>query len=333
MQLQAALQNPKRLQQLLQTALTKRQPLEESVQTNAYRVFNALGDGIEALTIDRFASVLVLSLYSKLEPQLEQTLLECVAEVYQPESIYVKRRPKEARIVANTERDLLAPEAAAWGVDTPELTVLESGRRFVIRAGGDLSVGIFLDMRLTRDWLQENIGSSRVLNCFSYTCGFGVAAALGGATRVVNLDLSRRVLDWGQENYKKNRLVPRDMDFIAGDTFDWFKRLTRREDKFDAVILDPPSFATSKHSRFSAASNYDDLVAQAVRLLEPHGLLLACCNHAKLSRLQFKKDLARGLERAGRGYNLIKSLRQSSLDFPVPTTAEAPLKVFALEVI
>jgi 23S rRNA (cytosine1962-C5)-methyltransferase len=331
--LETALQNPKHLEKLLLTARQKRQPLQTSRQTNAYRLFNAFGDGLDGITIDRFDTVLVVSLYQDLSPALETTLLEVVAAVHAPQSIYLKRRPKEARLLANSERETLAPEGAAWGMDTPELVVLESGRRFEIRPSGDLSVGLFLDMRQTRDWLGENIGSSRVLNCFAYTCGFGVAASLGGATRVVNLDLSRKVLDWGQANYRHNKLEARDMDFIAGDTFEWFKRFLRREDKFDAIVLDPPSFATSKHSRFSAASNYDDLVAMAAGLLEPHGLLLACCNHAKLSRLQFKKDIARGLERAGRGYNLIKSLHQSSTDFPVVDTAEAPLKVFALEVI
>jgi 23S rRNA (cytosine1962-C5)-methyltransferase len=331
--LEEVLQTPKRLETCLLAAKAKRQSLEQSRQTNAYRVFNGLGDGLDGITIDRFDALLVVSLYQDLAPELETRLLEVVAEVHQTNCIYLKRRPKEARIVSNTERESLAPEGAAWGEDSPELVVLESGRRFLIRPGGDLSVGIFLDMRLTRDWLQENIGSSRVLNCFSYTCGFGVAAALGGAGRVVNLDLSRKVLDWGVANYRHNNLEPKDMDFIAGDTFEWFKRFIRREDRFDAIVLDPPSFATSKHSRFSAASNYDDLVAAAASLLEPHGLLLACCNHAKLSRLQFKKDIARGLDRAGRGYNLIKSLHQSSIDFPVPETAEAPLKVLALEVI
>jgi 23S rRNA (cytosine1962-C5)-methyltransferase len=331
--LEQALQTPKQLETWLLAAKAKRSSLEQSRQTNAYRVFNGLGDGIDGITIDRFDCLLVVSLYQDLLPELETRLLEVVAEVHQPKSIYLKRRPKEARVLSNTERDTLAPEGATWGEDMPEVLVLESGRRFVIRPGGDLSVGVFLDMRLTRDWLQDNIGSSRVLNCFSYTCGFGVAAALGGAGRVVNLDLSRKVLDWGQANYRQNQLEPKDMDFIAGDTFEWLKRFARRDDKFDAIVLDPPSFATSKHSRFSASSNYDDLVAAAAALLEPHGLLLACCNHAKLSRLQFKKDIARGLDRAGRGYNLIKSLHQASTDFPVPEMAEAPLKVFALEVI
>jgi 23S rRNA (cytosine1962-C5)-methyltransferase len=321
------------LEQKLLAARTKRKSLQFSQDTNAYRLVNGIGDALEGLTIDRFADVLVVSLYDELSDNQELLFLETIAKVFAPKSIYLKRRPKEARVVSNTLRSDLAPQEAVWGAETLETTVLEHGVKYLIRPGGDLSVGIFLDMRDTRTWLSQNIGTSRVLNCFSYTCGFGVVASLAGSSRVVNLDLSRKVLDWGQENYLLNNLEPKDMDFISGDTFEWFKRFARRGDTFDAIILDPPSFATSKHSRFSAANNYDDLVYQAVQLLEPHGLLLTCCNQAKLSRLQFKKAITRGLDQAKRGYNLLKSLGQSGIDYPVPEIEEAPLKVFALEVI
>ena len=315
---------------LLEAAHGKRSRLQTATDTNAYRLVNGAGDDLEGLTVDRFAETLVVSLYNTdLEPQL----LESIAKVFAPQSIYLKRRPKEARVVASTHRSELAPLGAVWGLQTPEVAILEAGRRFLIRPGGDLSVGLFLDMRQTRNWLQQNIGSGSLLNCFAYTCGFGVAAALGGAGRVVNLDLSKKVLQWGQENYHLNSLEPHSIDFISGDSFEWFERFARRSDRFSAIILDPPSFATSRHSRFSAVSNYDQLVAQAVHLLEPGGLLLACCNHSKLSRLHFKKAIARGLEGSRRGYNLLKSLGQSNTDFPVLPTAEAPLKVFALEVL
>lgn len=333
MVLSAQIKNPEQLEQKLLEAKTRRKPLELRLDTNAYRLVNGMGDALENLTIDQFLDVLVVSLYEEIAQNQELMLLETIAKVFTPQSIYLKRRPKEARVVSNTQRPDLAPQTAAWGLDTPQITVLEQGVKYQIRPSGDLSVGIFLDMRETRTWLGQNIGTSRVLNCFSYTCGFGVVSSLAGSSRVVNLDLSRKVLDWGQENYRLNNLEPQDMDFISGDTFEWFKRFARRGDTFDAIILDPPSFATSKHSRFSAATNYHELVYQAVQLLEPHGLLLACCNHAKLSRLQFKKAIDQGLYQAKRGYNLLKSLGQSDIDYPVPEIEEAPLKVFALEVI
>ncbi len=319
------------LSERLLLATAKRETLAADPETTAYRLVNGVGDGLEGLTLDHFNGVLVASLYEDLAESQEDALIEVIATALQPRSLYLKRRPREARVVASTRRDELAPDAPASGDAVKELTVSENGVKYRIRPGGDLSLGLFLDMREPRAWLRHHVESRTVLNSFAYTCGFGAVATLGGSARAVNLDLSRRVLDWGEENYRLNALVPKRFDFIAGDVFDWFTRLSRREDRFGCVILDPPSFATSKFSRFSAAANYDELVERAASLLKPDGLLLACCNHAKLERRMFLAAIKRGLQRAGRGYNLLASLGQSETDFPVPDDLEPPLKVFALE--
>jgi 23S rRNA (cytosine1962-C5)-methyltransferase len=292
---------------------------------------NSSGDDIPDLSVDFFAGVLVASLYTELSEKQENTLLEVLAATFQPISIYLKRRPKEARHVANVDRDSLAPDAPAWGERVDELTILENGVKYLIRPGGDLSVGLFLDMREPRAWLKHHAAGKTVLNTFAYTCGFGLISSLNGATRAANLDLSRRVLDWGQENYRMNNLEPKRFDFIAGDVFDWLTRFSRRDDKFDVVVLDPPSFATSKQTRFSAASNYDELVTLASRIVSPDGILLACCNQAQLSKRNFYEQIKTGLKRAGRGFNLLESLGQSKIDFPTPENLESALKVFALE--
>ena len=96
------------------------------------------------------------------------------------------------------------------------------------------------------------------------------------------------------------------------------------------VVLDPPSFATARSSRFSAAADYDKLAALAAPVVEPGGLMLACCNQAGLSRRAFLGLLERGLSRAGRRFSVLASLGQPDLDFPVADGLEGPLKVFAL---
>ncbi len=318
------------LSQRLLEAQRNRAGIDSS--TTAFRVVNGAGDNLEGLTIDAFEDVLVASLYVDLSQAQENALLEVIAQTLEPRSIYLKRRPREARVAATTERDFLAPDAPAWGEQVDSLVALENGVRYLIQPGGDLSVGLFLDMRDTRHWLRFNNSNRTVLNCFAYTCGFGVTATLAGSDRAVNLDLSKRVLEWGADNYRQNKLIPKQFDFISGDVFDWVTRLKRRGDTFGTLILDPPSFATSKFARFSAVSNYDELIENVIPLLEPDGLLLACCNHHKLERRFFMAAIKRGLERAGRGYNLIASLGQSPIDFPVPDALEPPLKVFALEI-
>jgi 23S rRNA (cytosine1962-C5)-methyltransferase len=329
--LSALLNNIPKLEELLLNARAKRLSLEQNPNMTAFRLVNSSADEITDLSLDFFAGVLVASLYTELSEKQENSLLEVLAATFKPRAIYLKRRPKEARHVANVDRDSLAPDTPAWGEQIDEIEILENGVKYLIRPGGDLSVGLFLDMREPRAWLKHHSAGKTVLNTFSYTCGFGLISSLSGATRAVNLDLSRRVLDWGEENYRLNKLEPKRFDFISGDVFDWLNRFSRREDKFDAVILDPPSFATSKNGRFSAAANYDELVTLASSIVAPDGLLLACCNLAQLSRRDFYAQIKVGLKRAGRGFNLLESLGQSKIDFPTPANLESPLKVFALE--
>ena len=135
----------------------------------------------------------VLSLYADLSPAQEAALAEDCAQVGELRSVYLKRRPPEARHLANVAREWLSPPGPVWGEPQPEVTVLEAGVPYLIRPGADLSLGLFSDARPARAWVRAN-APERVLNTFAYTCGFGLSAALGGAGVVKNVDLSRKVL-------------------------------------------------------------------------------------------------------------------------------------------
>jgi 23S rRNA (cytosine1962-C5)-methyltransferase len=322
--------DPQSLRHLLEDARFRRDALAHRQDLNTYRLVNTDADGLPGMTLDLFDSTLVLSLDVELEARDEMCLVELIADVIQPRAMYIKRRPREARHVANTEGEYLAPEHPVWGEPTPEVHVLEDGRRNLIRPGGDLSVGLFLDMRPTRTWLETKTKNKKVLNAFSYTCGFGVASGLGSATRTVNLDLSRRALDWGEENYRLNHLEPERQNFISGDVFDWLGRMQRWSDRFDMVILDPPSFAKSRLKRFSVSAHYNELVALAAPVIAPGGTLLACCNHAGLSRSSFLRLIESGLRDAQRKVTDMTSLGTDLMDFPSLNDVEGVLKVFAI---
>jgi 23S rRNA (cytosine1962-C5)-methyltransferase len=323
--------NPKDVRVLLERALSSREWLAQRPNLTTYRLVHAEADGLTGMTLDRFDSILVLSLYVDLEADVETMLFDLIAEVFQPRAIYLKRRPREARHAANIEREFLAPELPVWGETTAEITVLEDGRKSLIRPGGDLSVGLFLDMRPTRSWLQSQVKNKKVLNAFAYTCGFGVASGLGSAARTVNLDLSRRVLDWGEQNYQLNQLEPERQDFISGDVFDWLLRMRRWRDQFEVLILDPPSFAKSRLKRFAVSAHYNELVALAAPVISPGGTLLACCNHSGISRSAFLRQIELGLRDANRQVTGITSLGADPLDFPTTSDAEGALKVFAVQ--
>jgi len=133
-----------------------------------------------------------------------------------------------------------------------------------------------------------------VLNLFCYTCGFSVAAAAGGAKATVNVDIARKCLEWGKENFKANGLALDDHIFINDDAFNYFKRARRQQRKFDVVVLDPPSFARSKKNRrvFTLEKDLQQLVAGAISLLVPSGVMLVSTNHRGTSRKWLREQIA-----------------------------------------
>jgi 23S rRNA (cytosine1962-C5)-methyltransferase len=170
-----------------------------------------------------------------------------------------------------------------------------------------------------------------VLNLFAYTCGFGVCAALAGAARVLNLDLSRNYLDWGRENYALNGLDADPHDFVFGDALDWLGRLSRRGEQFDLVILDPPSFSSGRSGAFSVVRDFPRLATLAARVVAPGGILLAATNHAGTSETRFDGWLAAATGAAGRRGRLARRWHEPAPDFPVPPGESPYLKVRAVE--
>jgi 23S rRNA (cytosine1962-C5)-methyltransferase len=316
---------------VLRQAWERRAPLREDPRTTAFRLINGEPDGVPDVTVDLFESVHVVSLYRDFSRDEETELLEAVEAAWAPRSLYLKRRPKEARHLANVAKDQLAPEQAERGESVESLVALENGLHFLIRPGQGLSVGLYLDMRDTRAWLAGEVRGLTVLNLFSYTCGFGVVATAGGARRVLNIDASRRVLDWGEENARLNGQTVDRYDYVAGDVFEWLGRLARKGETFDVVVADPPSFATTRTSRFSAARDYASLAEAAARVVAPGGRLVACCNLATLASRRFDAMVTEGVSRAGRKGRGEHELGPSPVDFPASAEHPPALKVRVLE--
>ncbi|MBZ4418941.1 class I SAM-dependent rRNA methyltransferase [Myxococcus sp. RHSTA-1-4] len=322
---------PSSLVDLLRASRERRGPLLSDARTTAFRVLNGEADGVPEVTADAFGGLYVISLYRDLTPAEEATLLDAAVAAWAPRSLYLKRRPREARVLANVAKEALAPETAARGEPVESLTALENGLSFLIRPGQGLSVGLYLDMRDTRVWLKDEVRGRTVLNLFAYTCAFGVVATAGGAKRALNIDASRRVLDWGEENARLNGQSVDRYDYVAGDVFDWLKRLAKKGEAFDVVVADPPSFSTTRTARFSAARDYAKLAEAAARVVAPGGRLVACCNHAGLPSRRFEAMVAEGLALAGRQGRAVRSLGPSPLDFPSPPGQEPALKVHVVE--
>jgi 23S rRNA (cytosine1962-C5)-methyltransferase len=188
-----------------------------------------------------------------------------------------------------------APPGLWAGEAAPEwLTVWEHGTPYRVQLGGQLSTGLFLDQRPQRAWLARHAGGMRVLNTFAHAGGFSVAAAQAGAA-TVSVDLSRAWLDRIPPQLEALGLDAARHDRIYGDVFDWLRRLGKRGERFDLVILDPPSTSVgTRKKRWSAARDYPELVRLALPLVAPGGWLWTATNHRQLSAARFAHAVAEG---------------------------------------
>jgi 23S rRNA (cytosine1962-C5)-methyltransferase len=186
---------------------------------------------------------------------------------------------------------------------TPEsrFEIVENGLQFLVSLDAGYSTGLFLDQRENRRrLLTSDLRGKTVLNTFAYTCAFSVAAARTGAV-VTSLDLSKRYLDWGRDNFRLNGINPDAHDFIYGDCFDWLARLAKKSRSYDVVLLDPPTFSKAKKGRpFSAEKDYAKLVALAEPLVKQDGKLFCSTNARSLAPQRFLEAIQRGAPRARR---------------------------------
>ena len=305
----------------IRRAVERRAPLRADGRTTAVRLVHGRGDGLEGVSVDLFGDVLVVSLYAELDPG---PLVEALGAACAPRAVYLKHRPRAASRLAPSALRRRAPEKPAWGPAVEEVDVLEKGLRFRIRPGEGLAVGLYLDMRETRDWVRAHAASTTLLNCFAYTGGFAVAARAGGATSAVNVDLSRRALAWADENAALNGQAVHPGESLAGDVVHWLGRLARAGRRFSTVVLDPPSFSRGPSGPFSVSRDMPELVARAAVLLAPGGHLVACCNQESLAPGRFLSLVQRGLSQAARGAAEVARLTASPVDFP-PPPGERPL--------
>ena len=280
---------------------------------------NSAGDRLPGLVADRLDDVLLVQVDS---PQLAAPSVAEVQAAVACRAGYVRVRPPHASC-----RGAELRVSPAWGELVEQVVVLENGVRYELRPLAGQAPGLFFDMREVRAWLREVAAGRQVLNTFAYTCAFGVCATLGGAARVVNLDVSRPSLAWGKANYALNGCPVDERDFVYGDAFDWLRRFARRSEQFDLVIIDPPSFSSTP---FSVTRDYPRLVDAAARVVASGGVLLAATNHAATSDARFDAWLADGLARGGRRGHLVRRWHEPLPDFPIPAGQRPYLKVRAL---
>ena len=302
--------------------------------TTAFRLVNEAGDALPHLAVDVYGAHLVAQLYDDetgpwRDPVRRERVLDALAALGF-DGVYLKIRPKQANTLVDTRREDLAPKEPVRGAAASDpLVVHEEGIPYVVRLGDGLSTGIFLDQRGNRRRVRELAAGGSVVNLFSYTCAFSVAAAVGGAWRTISVDASVAALERGRENMRvAGVLDTAEHTFVAEDAFAWLARQGRekKENKLhDLVLLDPPSYSSTKKRRFVADHDYAELAALALAILRPGGKLLACTNHRGISKHKFRKMLFDAVRKAGKDAASIKDTPEPA-DFAPAIGMESHLK-------
>ena len=271
----------------VKAALDTRSALERSMRDECYRVFNGDPEGFEGCRIDRYQDWLWV-IHHQTQP-LDQlhTLLDRLSArgVYYLEAQIDRSRGGQPR------PQLLRGEPAPQ-----PLIVQEAEVTYAVELGTHLSTGLFLDQRPQRAWLAHaHKPWGRVLNTFAHAGGFSVAAACAGA-ETVSIDLSSQWLSRVPRQMELNGLDPRGHTCLTGDVFDWLRRLAKRGERFDLIILDPPSTSVgTKRKRWSAAKDYPQLIEMTLPLLAPGGRLVTATNHRKLTPYKFARLVSSAL--------------------------------------
>ncbi|SFQ09501.1 23S rRNA (cytosine1962-C5)-methyltransferase [Pseudomonas sp. NFPP07] len=238
------------------------------------RLFHGRGrcwPGLEQLTVDWLQGVVLVALFKEPEPQQLEALKQLL--------LALSTSPEWQACGAHTlllqhRYQLQSPVDWLVGEPIEEWTLVEEGLRYRVDLGQKQNNGLFLDMRYGRNWVRANARGKRVLNLFAYTCGFSVAAIEGGATHVVNLDMSRAALSRGRDNHRLNGHDLGRVSFLGHDLFkSWSK--VKSGGPYDLVIIDPPSF---QKGSFLLTKDYARVLRRLPELLTADGCVLACMN-------------------------------------------------------
>ncbi|CEV61597.1 TPA: class I SAM-dependent rRNA methyltransferase [Streptococcus pneumoniae] len=281
---------------LFRKAKEKRSAYYQDDLTTTYRLFNQEGDGFGGLTVDLYGNYAVFSWYNSYVYQIRQTISEAFRQVF-PEVLgaYEKIRFK----------GLDYESAHVYGQEAPDFfTVLENGVLYQVFMNDGLMTGIFLDQHEVRGSLVDGLTMGKsLLNMFSYTAAFSVAAAMGGASQTTSVDLAKRSRELSQAHFQANGLSTDEHRFIVMDVFEYFKYAKRKDLTYDVIVLDPPSFARNKKQTFSVAKDYHKLISQSLEILNPGGIIIASTNAANVSRQKFTEQIDKGF--AGRSYQIL----------------------------
>jgi 23S rRNA (cytosine1962-C5)-methyltransferase len=292
----------------LHEALDLRRPRFDAT-TNAWRWCNGEGDRLPGVVVDRYDGVAVARFDGDAARTLAPLVGEAVLELARDGGLAVDRVYERSR--GGVGAPLVGPAPPAG------VPIVEHGVRFSVDVMRGQKTGFFLDQRENRRRVRALARGLRVANLFSYTGGFSISAALGGAIHVASVDVAPQAIEAARQGFVDNGLDPAAHAFCAEDAFAWLGAASKEGRRYDLVVTDPPSFAPNERALDAALAAYRDLNAQAMALIPDGGTLCAasCSSHVDMEA--FLGALAEAARAARRALTVLEAHGQP-LDHPTP---------------
>lgn len=293
----------------VERAVAWRTKLELPGPENAYRLLHHAGDGVPGFTCDVLGRFGVLYAYAPALLPIARQLADTVRGFAKLKGVVIKVRARGGATEVTQE---------FVGETPPERYVaVERGVPFEIHAMGGLNVGLFTDMREHRVTLARHAPGRTVLNLFSYTGALSLACARAGAARVTSVDTSEGVQAWAAGNFARSNLVDAARwRFETGDAVRFLARAAKTRERYDLVLIDPPTFSTARGKPWTLDRDYPELIAQAAAVIPDGGMLWLAANTHELG------SLVRLAQRGLRGRGVI--VDQGGLPPDYPTLPAQP---------
>lgn len=237
------------------------------------RLFHGRG-GVYAdwkfLTIDSIDTILSVAFYNKISLELETELLTMLTNFIQS--------TRHSTIILQRRYIKKTHTAVIYGTLNDENIAYENNLKFKLNLLSNQNNGYFPDMKNGREYIQTIAKDKTILNLFSYTCGFSLAALQGGAKSVVNMDMAKSALNTGRINHKLNNIEPKKVKFYPYNILKSFGRI-KRDGPFDIIIIDPPTF---QKGSFEATKDYQKIIKKLHEFANDNCTIMACLNSPSL---------------------------------------------------
>ena len=308
---------------LVANAVGRRADFFANAYTNAMRLVNAESDGLPGVVADYYAGWVVCQ-FTSAGAEFWKKEITAALMKFAPfcrgvgERVDVDVRAKEGLSIAvDGNRQQSAVFGVLAGEEPPELIeIFEGGVKFLVDVRKGHKTGFYLDQRDARAAVGALANGMDVLNCFSYTGGFGLFARAAGAASVTQVDISKDALELAKKNEGLAHLCGTKMEYVEADVFQYLRKCRDAGRKFDMIVLDPPKFASVKSQVMKAARGYKDINLLAMKLLKPNGILATFSCSGAMTQDLFDKVLAEAAQDAGRDFQVIARTRQGE-DHPV----------------